>query len=185
MSVETRIFGLMLAVCLGGTTAAHAQTAAATLSEQRAARAADINFWLDEYTGAERRIGAMQCPIPELDGLLREDWDIRIKSREIDAWTACFNAFVSHVHSLLPAEQVIPTDVLALMTEEEATLAKRNVYVAFRKAANEAVAAAEAMKARRDAWNALENQFLQKRAETYANRTEGIMHMVRRMQGVR
>jgi TPR repeat protein len=109
------------------------KTAVASLEmmKQRVLRKADIDHWVSQYDGSEFKTGKNRCPVPRLPAMSKQNDEIQVVATKVQAWQACFNAFVDNLNASNPLTKKIPKDVADLMTKEEmaaATTRLEGVY---------------------------------------------------------
>lgn len=97
------------------------QSAAAALKVmgQRAARRAEITYWLSGYDGAELTSGAFRCPAPRIPAMSKSNDEIAAVAARMQLWQDCYNGFVRNLNSAAPLVQRIPADLAALMNQPE------------------------------------------------------------------
>lgn len=89
------------------------------LMKQRAARRADLDYWITQYDGADLTGGEYRCPAPRFPAVSKVNEEIERYSAKMKAWEACHNALVKHLNAALPLTARIPADIAKLMTKDE------------------------------------------------------------------
>lgn len=87
--------------------------------QQRAARRADIDYWLTKYDGSELRAGEYRCPAPRFPAISKTNEEIERVSANLKTWKDCYNRFVTHLNAVSPLTSRIPPDVAKLMNKDE------------------------------------------------------------------
>lgn len=97
------------------------KVAAASLEmiRQRAARRADIDYWVAKYDGSELRAGEYRCKEPRFPSMSRENAEIDRISAKMKEWQDCYNRSVEHFTQVSPLTKLIPADVAKLMNKQE------------------------------------------------------------------
>jgi hypothetical protein len=89
------------------------------LMKQRAARRADLDYWIVKYDGSDLRSGGYRCPAPHFPAMSKVNEDIDRYSAKMKTWQDCHNRFVQYLNASLPLTRRIPEDVAKLMTKDE------------------------------------------------------------------
>jgi hypothetical protein len=89
------------------------------LMKQRAARRADLDYWIAQYDGAELTGGPYHCPAPRFPAVSKVNEEIERYSAKMKVWEACHNGLVNHLNASLPLDKLIPHDIAQLMTKDE------------------------------------------------------------------
>jgi hypothetical protein len=102
------------------------KTAAAALEvmKQRVARRADIDYWISKYDGADLKSGQFRCPAPRIPAISKVNEEITAVAARVGAWQDCYNGFVRNLNESSPLVKRIPSDVSALMNEQEMNKAR-------------------------------------------------------------
>lgn len=100
-----------------------AALASLDIIKQRAARRANIDFWISKYDGFELRSGEYRCKEPRFPAVSKINDEIDAVSAKMKAWQACYNRAVEHLNKVTPLTSQIPPDVAKLMNKHEMELA--------------------------------------------------------------
>lgn len=105
------------------------QSAAAALKVmgQRAARRAEITYWISGYDGAELTAGALRCLAPRIPAISKSNDEIAAVAARVQLWQDCYNAFVRNLNSAAPLTKRIPADLAALMNQPETDQADKHL----------------------------------------------------------
>jgi len=86
---------------------------------QRAARRAELDYWISGYDGADLKSGKFDCPVPRIPSVSRQNAEIEAVGARVEAWQACYNGFVQNVNQAAPLTKRIPADLADLLTKDE------------------------------------------------------------------
>ncbi|RYE81273.1 MAG: hypothetical protein EOO80_01530 [Oxalobacteraceae bacterium] len=78
--------------------------------------------------------------------------DIKTVGTAVREWRGCYNAFVTNVHTVLPAGKAIPVKVLDMMTPAEVQEAQRHLDQVYSKISANARHDASALVAQESDW---------------------------------
>lgn len=135
--------------------AAHAGSASAkdalTLSSRREAHAADIARWT-AYDGADLVTGKYACAAPQIGDVSKTNDEIKATMASYQAWSSCYNGFVTDLQGPLAPATRIPADVAVLMSEAERQAAVGHIAQATGAAAGKVGSDAKDIIARYDSW---------------------------------
>ena len=95
--------------------------------KQRAARRAELDYWITQYDGADLTSGEYRCPAPRFPAVSKDNEDIERYGAKMKGWEACHNGLVKHLNASLPLTRLIPQDVAKLMTTDE--MEKANAHL--------------------------------------------------------
>jgi uncharacterized protein len=128
--------------------------AAASLQtlHQRAARKADIAFYVSKYDGAELGLGRYGCVKPHFPIYSETKADIRKTAAAMSAWQACYQRFVAGLGAALPPGKAIPEDVANIMSVTEFAAAKARMEQVYTALAADAKQQATSLVAANDTW---------------------------------
>jgi hypothetical protein len=126
--------------------------AALGMSGQRESRRADIAYWTGKYNGADLKAGKYDCVQPVIPAVSKQNDEINAVAASLNAWTACYNGFVGNVGDAMPAGKRIPPEIAVLMSEQEVEQAKLHLDRVYAAVIADVTASANALIARRDAW---------------------------------
>lgn len=131
-------------------------------SEQaRAARKADIDFYVSQYEGADVELEQFRCVRPIFPELSRTKAEIAKVGQAVDAWMACYNRFVQGLNDALPAGKRIPAELQALMTPAELAQARQRMGRVYQVVSEEGEDTLKAVLAASTAWK--------EKTDTYVN----------------
>jgi len=133
---------------------AGSKEAAAALETMRLreTRRADIDYYVQQYDGADLAYAKYQCATPDIPASsLGKDAVTRV-NKQYSAWQECYNGFVQQLQSAMPAGSKIPKDVADLMNEQEFDGARQRMESAYARLAAEGKAQAEPLVAKYDSW---------------------------------
>jgi hypothetical protein len=136
------------AAAAGNKEAAQAQT----LSSRRAGRSAEIAKWTGAYDGADLTAGKYACPQPAIPDVSRTNDEIKATTAAFQAWSACYNGFVTDLEGPLAPKNRIPADLAELMTQAEQQQAAARVASATDAVIAKVGADAGTTMARYDSW---------------------------------
>lgn len=128
--------------------------AALELIKQRAVRRADIDFYANNYQGADIALSKFNCVEPVVPEVSLTKRQITAVQEGLDAWTACYNGFVQNLNASLPPGKGIPSDVERLMNEQEYAQAKALMDKAYVAVSTQATQKAAQIEEKRVAWQA-------------------------------
>ncbi len=126
--------------------------AALEMMAKRQERKADIEYWMSKYDGAELRSGKYRCPVPRVPAMSKQNDEITAIGAKVEAWQACYNAFVENINSLNPLTKSIPKDVKDLMTKEEMAVATTHLEGVYTRIVEDARVSAKLFLADFTAW---------------------------------
>jgi hypothetical protein len=126
--------------------------AALDMMAKRQERKADIEYWMSKYDGAELRSGKYRCPVPRVPAMSKQNDEITAIGAKVEAWQACYNAFVENINSLNPLTKSIPKDVKDLMTKEEMAVATTHLEGVYTRIVEDARVSAKLFLADFTAW---------------------------------
>ena len=112
--------------------------AALEMMKQREVRRADIEYWVSKYDGAELRSGQYRCPIPRVPAMSKQNDEIAAISAKVNAWQACYNAFVENINASSPLTKKIPKDITDLMTKDEMTASTKHLEEVYKRIVEDA-----------------------------------------------
>ena len=112
--------------------------AALEMMRQREVRRADIEYWVSRYDGAELRSGQYRCPIPRVPAMSKQNDEIAAISAKVNAWQACYNAFVENINASAPLTKKIPKDITDLMTKDEMTASTKHLEEVYKRIVEDA-----------------------------------------------
>jgi TPR repeat protein len=87
--------------------------------KQRAARRADIDYWVSKYDGSDLRSGEYRCAAPRIPAVSKLNDEIDRVSNSVKVWQDCYNRFVNHLNEVAPLTKLIPQDIVKLMNKQE------------------------------------------------------------------
>ena len=128
--------------------------AALALIANRIKRKADIDYYVNAYDGSDVALSKFKCAAPTIPQLSKNKRQIKEVAGSVDAWMDCYNGFVSNLNSLQPSGKAIPSDIEALMNEQEFEQAKKRMDAAYARVIAECQEQAMKISAQRDAWYA-------------------------------
>jgi TPR repeat protein len=141
--------------------------AAMTLSSRRAARSADIAYWLEQYDGADLAAGHRACGKPSLPELSRTRKEVRDAAAQYDAWAECEKRFFDSLAGAR-AGSAIPGELVELMSNEEARQASERLGRAYEAVARAAGEDAKAVISHYTAWQMATKGYLVRQREEIA-----------------
>ncbi|WP_256079009.1 hypothetical protein [Massilia sp. YIM B04103] len=118
----------------------------------RAARQADIDFYLSQYEGSDVELEKFRCALPVFPELSRTKAEIEQVGQSVDAWLACYNRFVQGLNDSLPVGKGIPAELQALMTPVELAQAKQRMGRVYQIVSEEGEETLKAVLAASAAW---------------------------------
>ncbi|MET0855333.1 MAG: sel1 repeat family protein [Telluria sp.] len=133
----------------GGSQAA---VAAASLTGQRQQRLGDISYWVGGYDGADLVAGKFNCAAPAFPQHSETKRGIGDVSAAYDAYTECYNGFISNLENALPPGKRIPVDVALLMSEQELGQAREHLAKVYATVAARGKLASDQAVAQRGQW---------------------------------
>lgn len=149
-----------------------ATAAKSELEAQRAARRADIDFWLTGYHGEQLRSGQFQCRSPRFPQLSTQNDEINAIAERMRAWRTCYNGFVDNMNAMPAGDAMIPADVLALMTADERKRATARIASVHADIAQSAGVKAKIILADFDAWRAATEAYVNEHNEVTRRASE-------------
>ncbi|NVD98500.1 hypothetical protein [Massilia sp. BJB1822] len=118
----------------------------------RAARQAEIDFYLSQYEGSDVGLEKFHCARPVFPELSRTKAEIEKVGQSVDAWLACYNRFVQGLNDSLPVGKGIPAELQALMTPAELAQAKQRMGRVYQVVSEEGEEALKAVLAASASW---------------------------------
>lgn len=126
--------------------------AALDMMSKRQERKADIEYWMSKYDGAELRSGKYRCPVPRVPAMSKQNDEITAIGAKVEAWQACYNAFVENINAMNPLTKSIPKDIADLMTKEEMAVATKHLEGVYTRIVEESRVSAKLFLADFTAW---------------------------------
>jgi uncharacterized protein len=128
--------------------------AAASLQavHQRAARKADIAFYVSKYDGAELSLQKHGCVQPSFPKYSETKAEIKKIAAVMSEWQACYQRFAADLAAAMPPGKAIPEDVANIMSTSEFAAAKTRMDKAYAAMAADARKQATDLIAANDAW---------------------------------
>jgi TPR repeat protein len=146
-----------------------AAIASLDLMKQRAARRADLDYWIAGYDGSNLTGGPYHCPAPRFPSVSKVNEDIERYSAKMKAWEACHNALVQHLNATLPLDKLIPQDVAKLMTKDEMGKAVAHLKSVGDSVSEETKVAGKLALADYDAWRNATEAYVKEHNEIVKN----------------
>jgi TPR repeat protein len=112
--------------------------AALEMMTQRVLHADDIALWTTRFDGSEFKSGKYRCPAPRFPDVSKLNEDILAISARMEKWQACYNDFVRNLNDKAPFAKLIPKEIAALMTKEEAEQAASHLKEVYERLAEDA-----------------------------------------------
>lgn len=130
------------------------KTAAAALEvmKQRAARRADIDYWMTGYDGADLKSGKFRCAAPHIPAISKVNEEIASVGGKVGAWQECYNAFVANLNAHAKVAQRVPADIAKLLNEKEMDAAQAHIDEVHQRIAAAATIDAKLVLADFSAW---------------------------------
>jgi uncharacterized protein len=97
------------------------------IMQQRAARRADIDYWVTKYDGEDLKTGKFYCPAPRVPAISKQTDEIDRVSNAINKWQECYNGFVTNLNAASPLTSRIPADIAKLMNAAEMEKARTHL----------------------------------------------------------
>jgi TPR repeat protein len=156
---------------------------AKTLSQRRAAHAADIAKWTN-YDGSDLAAGKYACTEPVIGEVGKKNAEIKATMEGYKTWSACYNGFVADLKGPLAPANRIPADIDVLMTEAEHDKAMERIVAATDAYAAKVGSGAKTLIARYDTWEQATAAYAKQHNDTVAAQkkaTEEQLEVTRRM----
>jgi TPR repeat protein len=130
------------------------------LSSRRAARNAEIAYWVGQYDGADLASAEKACAMPAVPALSRTKAEAREAARQYAAWAECQSAFTASLTGARAAGKRIPGNLVELMSSDEARQASERLNGAYDKVIREARSDMAAVANRYLAWEKASRDYL-------------------------
>lgn len=134
--------------------------AALALIANRVKRKADIDYYVNAYDGSDVALSKFKCVTPVIPELSKIKREIKEVAAGVDAWMDCYNGFVNNLNASLPPGKAIPSDIEALMNEQEFEKAKMRMDAAYARVIAQGREQAQKISAQRDAWQASTEEYV-------------------------
>lgn len=102
-----------------------------TLSNRRAARLAEITYWVEQYSGEDLVAAEHACEVPALPDVSRNKAQVRSAAGKYADWTDCMKSFAESLSGSRAAGNRIPGDLAELMSSDEARKAGERLNGAY------------------------------------------------------
>lgn len=149
--------------------AAATPPAADSGSDKRAARRADIDYWLKSYDGSEFTSGEYRCTPPRIPAISKENQEIDRVAANMDAWQECYNKAVKHFNATPSFVKLMPADVAALLTPEEMKQATERLQLVHDNVNEILKVSAELVLADFSAWRSATNAWVKEHNDIVKN----------------
>lgn len=127
--------------------------------QQRAARKAEIAYYVSGYDGADVSLARFGCVKPAIPAISKSRAEIKAVAATVQQWTACYERFAANLAAALPAGKAIPAGLATLMSMPELARARRAMDPVIARAASDGERQAREVIAANDAWVARTRDF--------------------------
>lgn len=148
-----------------------------TLSSRRAAKSADIAYWVERYDGADLVSAAKACAMPQLPEPARNKDEVRAAAQQYAAWADCEKRFLGSLGGELAPERRIPGELVELMSAEEARQASQRLNAAYETVTRMAHQEAEVVADRYTAWEKSTRDYLEQHPVLAFNQDQWVREM--------
>lgn len=133
------------------------------LVNQRAARKADIGYYMDKFDGGTARYENFNCIAPTFPQVSDSKASIESVGVSIDQWKSCYTQFANNLNRVAGPEKTIPADVLNLMNNEEYQQASRHIGKTYDDIINIAQKNSSEVTANINGWVSRTGEYLKKK----------------------
>lgn len=130
------------------------------LVRKRAAHKADIQWYVQEFDGADARYEKFACAAPVVPPLSKTNPEIQAVNAAVQAWTACYGRFAANLNAKAPVQNTIPSKVLDLMNNDEFTRASAHIGKVYTAIADQAQLSADNVTKTVAAWRQATEQYV-------------------------
>ncbi len=136
------------------------------LVEQRAARKADIAYYVSKFDGGSARYERFNCKRPELPDVSTSRSAIKKVNESIKDWRTCYEGFADNLNRVATPQQTIPADVLNVMNNEEFKQASQHIAKTYEDISNNAQKEGEEFYKNINNWMTRTTAYLEKSRES-------------------
>ncbi len=127
---------------------------------QRKTRAADIDYYTTGFDGRDVKLSNFNCVQPEFPLVSKSKEEIKQLTDNMNQWQACYNRYVTHFNTALPAGSSIPKDLSALMNDQEMMQAVTLMDKRYTDIANESKQLALSINSKQLAWKQATEEYI-------------------------